>query len=193
MRFLRRSAFFLGLLLVLGAGCGKGSPGSTGQTVSPSASPTAFPKGTVTPSPLTNLPKCKKQKKLAMPAWVPKDLPLPDGTFFTSRITGQGGYHEGLFVLPLSTVDIAKLVLKKWPKAGYMLGRGDAEPGEVEDQFAKYPGIGAFKAQDAYCKDPYSITLLIWAKDRSKIGVTGTSGGSPLPGASSSPSPSPTK
>src|SRR5438477_1370203 len=114
MRLLRLSAFFVGLLLVLGASCGKGTPGSTGQTVSPSASPTAFPKGTVSPSPLSNLPRCQKRKKLAMPAWVPKDLPLPDGTFFTSRITGQGGYHEGLFVFPLSTADIAKFVLTKW-------------------------------------------------------------------------------
>src|SRR5438128_31776 len=138
MRSLR--LFALCVCLTLGmAACGSGGPGST---LSPSASPstgaTAFPHGTVTPSPLSNLPKCKPQKHLATPDWVPKDLPLPDGTFFTKKIASQGGYDEGLFILPLSTSEIATFVLKEWPKAGYQLGRGDAEPGEVEDQFAKF-------------------------------------------------------
>ena len=188
MRFLRFSALSLALVAVLGA-CSKSAPGSTASPAF-SVTPTAFPRGSITPSPLTNLPKCAKEKRLSMPTWVPKDLPLPPGTFFTKPIAGQGGYNEGLFVIPLSTSDIAKFVLSKWQKAGYQWGRGDAEPGEVEDQFAKYPGIGAFKAQDAYCRDPYSITLLIWAPDRSKIGMPTTGGGSPLPGASSSPTPS---
>jgi len=185
MSFLRPFALFAAACFVLAA-CGSG-PGSTDT---PTPTPRAIsPSGSATP--LTKLPKCQKQQHRPIPDWVPQDLPLPDGTYFTRTIAGQGGYSEGLFVVPLHTTDIAKYVLKKWPEAGYTLGRGDAEPGEVEDQFAKSPGIGAFKAQDAFCKDPYSIMLLIWAPDRSKIGSTGTSGGSPLPGATPSASPSP--
>ena len=189
MRFLRFSVASICLALALAA-CSKGTPRSTASP-SASISPTAFPSGS--PSPLRGLPKCQQEKRLAMPDWVPQDLPLPANTYFTKPIAAQGGYEEGLFVVPLSTPDIAKFVLSQWPKAGYQLGRGDAETGEVEDQFAKDPGIGAFKAQDAYCRDPHSIMLLIWAKDRSKIGLPTTGGGSPLPGATSSPSPSPSK
>src|SRR2546423_2095981 len=185
MRFPRPLTLCACICLVLGA-CSHGS--SPGSTTSPASTATAFPHGSKAPSPLASLPKCQKQPRLPMPSWVPKDLPLPEGTFFTKRIAGQGGYDEGLFVIPLSTSDIAKYVLDRWPKAGYQLGRGDAEPSEVEDQFSKYPGIGAFKAQDAFCKVPYSITLLIWAPDRSKIGIPGAT-----PTASASPSPSPTK
>src|SRR2546423_13904701 len=121
MRSLRRSALFLTLCLGLSA-CSHGTPTST-TSPAVSTTPTAFPSGT--PSPLTNLPKCRKEKHLAMPSWVPADLPLPPGTFFTKPIAGQGGYDEGLFAFPISTPDIARFVLKEWPKAGYQLGRGD--------------------------------------------------------------------
>jgi hypothetical protein len=133
---------------------------------------------------------------------VPRDLPIPEGTYASQRLPTTVGYSRGLFVLPLNTTDFAKFVLKKWPEAGWQLGRGDAEPGEVEDQFVKAPAFGAFKAQDMVCKTPHAIMLLIYVPDRSKLPGASTQPASPLPGnrspsasgsplPPSSPSPSP--
>jgi hypothetical protein len=138
------------------------------------------------PVPTLALPRCKFPKKVAFPEWVPDDLPLPDGIYATEHLSRDSGYLRGFFVLPrTSTIELTKLVLKEWPKAGYTLGRGDAEPGEVEDDFHKPPAVGAFKANDVYCDPGYSIMYLIWAPD----GPTGqlvlpspTSKGAPLNG-----------
>jgi hypothetical protein len=88
----------------------------------------------------------------------------------------------------MSTTDFVKYVLDAWPKTGYHFGPGDAETGEAEDEFTKCSGVGAFKAQDCYCRDPSSTLLLIWTKGRSHVGNPDTEGGSPLPGADESPS-----
>jgi len=180
MSVLPRSAISTLVFLTLTA-CGNGSVDSAKTSTTPSDSDS--------PSASSNAPKCPQQGDHPLPGWVPADLPLPTGTSFTKPVAAQGGYSEGLFVVPMSTSDFAKFVLKAWPQAGYHLGRGDAESGEAEDQFAKGSGVGAFKVQDRYCRDPSSIMLLIWANDRARVGVPGTEGGSPLPGREESPSP----
>jgi predicted small lipoprotein YifL len=180
MPVLLRSATSLIVLLAL-SGCGRNSTESP-----PFDAPSA---ASESPSVTGNEQKCPAEDHGSLPTWVPADLPLPAGTYFTKPIASQGGYSQGLFVVPLSTSDFAKFVLDSWPKAGYHLGTGDAEVGEAEDQFAKGSGIGAFKVQDRYCKPISSTMLLIWAEDRSKVGTPGTEGGSPLPDAGESPSP----
>jgi hypothetical protein len=123
-------------------------------------------------------------KEVPFPDWVPDDLPLPDGIYAYENLKKTGGYERAFFALPrTSTVELTKLVLREWPKSGYTLGRGDAEPGEVEDDFHKPPAVGAFKANDVYCRPGYSVMYLIWAPD----GPTGqfilpspTSRGTPL-------------
>jgi hypothetical protein len=169
---------------LLFAGCI--SPSKSGTLPS-----TPFPL-TSTPSPAApSLPACKLPKKLPDPSWVPKDLPLPDGIYQSQRLPEEAGYHRGLFVIPVSTVQFARFVLSAWPKAGWQLGRGDAEPGEVEDQFLKSPAFGAFKAQDMACSPAHSIMLLIYVPDRSKLPGVSTQGGSPLPGQTPTPSSTP--
>ena len=131
----------------------KGDPKRT--TVAP-ASPA--------PSVSNGTPPCKKPKEVAFPDWVPDDLPLPEGTYAYKNLAPLGGYKRALFVLDTGTRQFIKLVLKEWPKAGYALGRGDAEPGEVEDDFRKPPAVGAFKANDVYCDPGYTVMYLIWAE-----------------------------
>ena len=98
------------------------------------------------------------------------------------------GYSRAIFFVPGSLVDLARFVLTEWPKAGWVLGRGDSEQSEIEDEFGKPPAVGAFKAQSQFCSPGYNLLLLIYAPDRSKIGpgLPDTQGGSPL-----SPSASP--
>jgi hypothetical protein len=139
---------------------------------------------TLTPAPAeTGAPDCKLPKEVDYPDWIPEDLPLPDGTYAYKNLAPLGGYKRALFVMTVGTRPFIKLVLREWPKAGYVLGRGDAEPGEVEDDFRKPPAVGAFKANDVYCTPGYTVMYMIWAEDGPKdtnILPTPTSTGSPL-------------
>jgi hypothetical protein len=135
------------------------------------------------PSLSNGVPECKKPKEVAFPEWIPEDLPLPEGTYAYKNLAPLGGYKRALFVMDVGTRQLIKLVLREWPKAGYALGRGDAEPGEVEDDFRKPPAVGAFKANDVYCTPGYTVMYLIWAKDGPKafnVLPTPTATGSPL-------------
>jgi hypothetical protein len=136
------------------------------------------------PQATLELPKCKPPKEVPFPDWVPGDLPLPDNTYAYENLKPTGGYKRALFVLmKTNTAELTKLVLREWPKAGYTLGRGDAEPGEVEDDFHKPPAVGAFKANDVYCTPGYAVMYLIYAPEGPEgefILPSPTSRGTPL-------------
>ena len=172
------------LSAVLFAACSSGEAKESHSPKPPTTSPPSPPAA-------SPLPKCNLPREIPFPKWVPEDLPLPDGTYASRRLPETVGYSRGLFVLPMGTSDFARYVLKVWPEAGWQLGRGDAEPGEVEDQFIKSPAFGAFKAQDMVCREPHSLLLLIYVPDRSQLPSVSTQPSSPLPGTSGSPSPSP--
>jgi hypothetical protein len=118
-----------------------------------------------------------------MPAWVPKELPLPAGTYATQLYPSLNGYDRAIFYVPGSTSDFARFVLSEWPKMGWSLGRGESEPGEVEDQFTKPPAVGAFRARDQFCSPGYTLMLLIYTPDRTKLSPPGFTS-SPTPSAS---------
>ena len=71
-------------------------------------------------------------------------------------------------------------MLHKWPPAGYELGRGDSEPGEVEDVFNNPPAGGAFKAQDQPCHPGFTLVLLLYTPHASSAGSPGTEPQSPI-------------
>jgi hypothetical protein len=144
----------------------------------------------LTPVPSQNafqLPPCEYPKKVAFPKWVPSDLPLPHGTYATEVLPSTQGYNRGLFVARMSLQDFVKFVLAEWPKKGWVLGRGDAEQGEADDQFTRPPSVGAFRAREEYCKPGFVLLLVIYIPDRSKIDLpTGSPLLSPHPSASPS-------
>jgi hypothetical protein len=109
--------------------------------------------------------KCKPEKLLGMPTWVPDDLPLPEGIYATATLKSDYGYRRAWFVIPggLSLRNFTRFILKEWPKAGYQMGRGDSEPGEVESQFVKAPAAGAFVTRDLNCNPPYLLMYLAYA------------------------------
>jgi hypothetical protein len=192
------------LALLLGAGglsaCAGGSGPSSAvspqanppPTVVSSGLPQILPTGVPSVPVSTNLPQCKLPARLPTPGWLPEDLPMPPGTYFSERLPPAIGYSRGIFVVPGTLPDLARHVLSVWPRRGWILGRGDAEPGEVEDQFSKPPSVGAFKAQAQYCSPGYNLMLVIFVPDRSRISTTqpGTQPQSPLPGISPTGSPS---
>jgi len=175
-----------GLLAACGGGSGQ-------QAQSPTPVVTTSGHGSIS-SPLptrvlpSDIPPCKFPAKIGNPSWFPADLPKPAGMYATQVYPDSFGYSRAIFFVPGSLVDLAKFVLTEWPRAGWVLGRGDSEQSEIEDEFSKPPAVGAFKAQSQFCSPGYNLLLLIYAPDRSKIGpgVPNSQGGSPLV-----PSPSP--
>lgn len=165
----------------------KGTP-SAPANVSPGASakPGLGNVGGPIASGATPPPPCDQPKPIDAPKWVPKDLPLPKGTYPYKNFGLEGGYERGLFVVPGSLRDFASYVLSEWPKAGWILGRGDSEANEVETSFSKPPRLGAFKAAGQFCTPGYNILLLVYVADREA--VLGNLGQSPTPTPSASPS-----
>jgi hypothetical protein len=128
-----------------------------------------------------------------MPAWIPPDLPFPQGTYATQALAATFGYERAVLVVPGTAESFARFVIKEWPKSGWVLGRGDAEPGEVEDQFLRPPAVGAFRARTEFCTPGYALMLIIYTRNRQAIPLPSSSpGGSPL-APSGSPSASPSK
>jgi hypothetical protein len=170
----------LSLTTVMSACGGPENPG-TRNPVLPSISP-------YTPPPL---PECKYPKKLALPKWLPDDLPLPEGTYTQERLQQLEGYRRVILVVPVTLDELTRHVLNAWPRAGWHLGAGDSEPGEIEDQFSKTPAFGAFRARGVICDPGYSLMYIIFTKNRAAPGPVSSPRGSPLV-PTPTPTPTPT-
>lgn len=159
--------------------CRAPDPPRTQNPVLPSISP-------YSPAPL---PKCDYPEKLKLPAWLPKDLPFPRGTYAKEQLQPAQGYRRALLVIPVTLEKLTRHVLNVWPREGWALGAGDSEPGEIEDLFSKPPAFGAFRAQEVICEPGYSLMYLIFTKNRAlpQPVINPSPRGSPLV-----PSPTPT-
>jgi hypothetical protein len=168
--------------------CTPATPGSP-STPTPQFSFGLTPLVGFTESPVApDAPPCDYPEQIEEPDWLPDDLTFPEGTYASQRLEDSYGYKRGIFVMRTSLSAFTQHVLTEWPELGWTLGRGDSEPGEVEDQFTKPPAVGAFKAQSVYCDPGYAVMILIYAPDSSKVGVNpNTQSGSPLPGRSPTP------
>jgi hypothetical protein len=170
------------LSIVLLGGCAADPPSQGGTSASPTKQsliggggitrPTALPSG--------QLPKCDYPEQIASPAWLPRDLPFPAGTYTMQVSPVASGFHRVLLVIPGDLPALAAFVLEQWPKSGYLLGRGDAEFGEIEDQFSKAPAVGAFKAVAVLCSPGFAKMLFIYAEQSPGLPVLPSSSGTPL-------------
>jgi hypothetical protein len=106
-------------------------------------------------------------ERVSMPEWLPEDLPLLPGTYATVHEPRIKGYERTFFVIPgRHTVRrMTQLVRHGWQKAGYRLGRDDAEPGEFEAEFSKGIAKGAFKVRTSQCLPRYGTLYLIYAPE----------------------------
>jgi hypothetical protein len=114
-----------GVAVVVG-GCG----GSSGP---PSAGP-----GTTTPPVTTTAIACpapSKSKPAAWPKSVPVDLPKPPHVVVLDHQTASDGVDIVKFRTPSSLRESVLFVVDAYPKAGYVLGRGDAEATEADAPF----------------------------------------------------------
>jgi hypothetical protein len=105
-------------------GCGGSGP-TAAQTPPPAA---VTPTASSCPSPTT-------AAKTSWPAYLPADLPRPPHAHVQRQQTANGGVHVLQFTTPTSLRESVLFVVNSYPKAGYVLGRGDAEATEADAPF----------------------------------------------------------
>lgn len=168
---MKRSLPALACLVLALAGC-------TSSSTTASSSPT--------PSPVTN-PQlaCPAQpgKPFTWPASMPQDLPKPPSSVYQSAATSTDKVTIVRLTSTLSLQQSVLFVLKDLNKAGFTLGRGDAEPTEADAPFGRGDLRGIYKmiVRDTCVTD--------WVIATGKVALGGTS--PVLPTASRGPSSSP--
>jgi hypothetical protein len=163
----------LALAALLVAGCSGGTPAAR---VAP----------TSTPASSTPAPTCPKTQAPAFswPAEFPRDLPKPPAAAF-KQVQRQGGVTSVRFSTTTSLRESLLFTLGAIPRAGFTIGRGDAEPAEADVPFGRGDLRGIYKMIVlGRCSTDWLVAV-------ARISPTG---GSPIlptpkPGPSSSPLP----
>ena len=104
----------------------------TGCSGSSSNAAPASPVKTFSPPPC---PSVTTPKATKWPAYVPADLPRPEHATIQQAQTTSDGVHIVRFTTQTSLRTGVLFVVEKLPKAGYVLGRGDAEANEADAPF----------------------------------------------------------
>jgi hypothetical protein len=99
-------------------------------TLAPAA-PSAASRPTPAPCPAVNRPA------LRWPAAIPADVPKPPAAVLGEVKTAAGGLTLVRFTTASSLQESVLFVVKEVQKAGYTLGRGDAEPSEADAPFVR--------------------------------------------------------
>lgn len=161
---------------ILVSACGGSSTAAGG---SPSSAPvvTQAPPATVAPCPVV------ARTRFTWPQEVPQDLPQPP----TSKLGQTTRTKDGLTIVKFTTTTSLQqgvlFVVKEVQKAGFTLGRGDAEPTEADAPFGRGDLRGVYKM---FARDRCATDWLV-AVTRTRPG-----NGSPiLPTASRGPQSSP--
>lgn len=133
--------------------------GKKDTNASPTSRPTAG-LGTIGPARCDPLPR-----KAKTPSWYPDNLPLPAGSYAGSISLpgGSSSFPRAVFAVRGSLQDFVIHALEVWPKSGWVLGRGEAEAGEAEDNFY-LPGTdtrGAFIARTTFCDPTWTWVYIV--------------------------------
>jgi hypothetical protein len=73
---------------------------------------------------------------------------LPKGTFATATLADRAGFHRAVFMIPMAVAGFRRFVSKRWPAAGYVLGRMAVGGRHFSGSFVKQPARGTFLAQE---------------------------------------------
>ena len=154
-----------GVVLSVVAACG--GSGSV-ATIAPSARPIPTPTcaGSTASAAPTTPALGKALRKL------PFDLPMPDNITVVEATTTKDGIQVVKFTTPTTLRAAVLFIVDRYPKAGYVLGRGDAEATEADAPFVKNKVRGLTRlASLEECK-----TLWLVAS----VATTGNAGTSPV-------------
>ena len=124
-------------LLLASAACSGGS-----TDAGPSTQPTLQLPTQPTPS---TCPAVQKAEPFPWPTEVPKDLPQPPGAVFEKTTRTPEGLTIVRFSTPTSLQESVLFVVRQVQRAGFQLGRGDAEPLEADAPFGRGDLRGVYK------------------------------------------------
>jgi phage terminase large subunit-like protein len=116
------------LVAAFAAGC-SGSSGATTSQPTQSAVPTPTCP-TVAPTPSATTAALAKALQN-----VPFDLPMPDNISIVGATTTNDGVRVVRFTTPTSLRTAVLFIVQRYPKSGYVIGRGDAEATEADAPF----------------------------------------------------------
>ncbi|MGZ6791909.1 MAG: hypothetical protein ACXVFV_03070 [Mycobacteriales bacterium] len=129
------------LLPALGALVLVSACGSSGSA----ASSAAATQVTTTPTPTASACPAVSKAAFRWPAGVPSDLPQPPAATYTGTSTTKDGLTLVRFTTAASLRDGVLFVVREVQKAGFTLGRGDAEPAEADAPFGRGEVRGIYK------------------------------------------------
>lgn len=119
------------LALTFVAGCHSGSSPAAQQAPTPTtvATPTC-PAVTATPTPASSAAAAALKK-------LPPDLPMPPSITPVDATTTSDHVQIVRFTTPTTLRTAVLFIVGRYPKAGYVLGRGDAEATEADAPFVR--------------------------------------------------------
>ena len=82
-------------------------------------------------------PACKEPVTSAIPAWFPRDIPLPADTQTIQVLEAPEGLRRIALDVRRSLDDTVAFILDRFPGAGWELGVGEREAWEAENTFVK--------------------------------------------------------
>lgn len=138
----------------------------------------AFPTVAATPSVPLPVECLELPEQVDRPPWFPADLPLPPDSYVSLVPESRAeGVDQIVFTVLGTLDDFVRFVLDRWEQAGWILGRGEREPGEAESVFftSGTERYGQFRARAVYCDQDYTEVLLILILDPTKVSTPGTS------------------
>ncbi|MBV9293868.1 MAG: hypothetical protein JO222_15605 [Frankiales bacterium] len=115
-----------------------GCAGSSGSTTGGPTAPTIT-------QPLT--PQCPSTSAPPgrWPRYLPPDFPRPAAYHFEQSTVDAQGIRTTRFTTSSSMRDAVLFVVQRFPRAGYVLGRGDAEATEADAPFVHGPARGLLR------------------------------------------------
>lgn len=169
------------LALVLSCLAASACGGGTSTTAAPAASNVPAP----TRTPATTSCRTVTTPRFAWPASYPQDLPQPPAATLEKIEKTTTGLVVTRFRTATDLRTSVLFVVDALPKAGFTLGRGDAEPSEADAPFVKEGLRGVMKM---LVSGPCTTSWLVAVTNATP---TGTSPLLPTPSHAGSPSPLP--
>jgi hypothetical protein len=125
-----------------------------------SGKPTAKPTTSETES---ERPGClQRPKPESTPAWFPKDLPLPTGSYAAADgEQSTTNANAQIFVVNANLNAFIRFAATDWRAAGWITAGGEREADEAEAPFVKGSQRGRFRARNVYCDADKTEVLLV--------------------------------
>lgn len=153
-----------------------------GSQTGASSPPTLAAPASAAPRPTPAACPAVARTALKWPAAVPADVPKPPAAVLGEVKTAAGGLTLVRFTTASSLQESVLFVVKEVQKAGYTLGRGDAEPSEADAPFGRGDVRGIYRM---IVRDTCSTDWLL------AVTRASTQGNSPLLPRLSTASPTP--